>query len=237
MDQGSELIPDLVFRAEGREVLAEARRLDRRGEAGAIAELRIPLGGGFAWDHLAVAVGTVEVDGGSPAEWLDRVHRDPSLQPMDFAVEVSASFPESARERIEGVQLQLFRPGSTEVRAERMLRPGDPPWNLQVSLGLADLAASAGGALPAFVLEHFTLYRDLGPGLPQRSLVDLNANSMVVRALAETSTSRYTVVRGAERETGRTRAQVEETLAAMRSAGQVWQLFVERAADAPPPAP
>jgi hypothetical protein len=184
---------------------------------------------GVTWDRIAVAVGTAEVDGGSPADWLDRIHRDSSLQPMDFAIEVSASIPASARERIEGVQVQLLRPGSNEVRAERMLRPGDPAWNLRVSLGLADLAASAGGELPRFVLEAFTVYHDLGPGLPQRTLVDLNANSAVVRALAETAASRYTVVRGTEREAGRTRAQVEEALPRLRAAGQVWQLFVEAA--------
>jgi hypothetical protein len=236
MDQGSDEIPDLIFRAESHELLTEPRRLARRGEAGAAAELRVPPGSsGTSWDHLAVALGTTEVDGGTPAEWLDRVHRDPSLQPMDFAVQVSASFPASARDRIEGVHVALLHPGDATARAERMIRPGDPPWNLRVSLGLGELAAisgqGSGGALPTFVLESYTGYHDLGAGLPERTLLDLNSDSAVVRALAETAASRYTLVHGTAREAGKTRAEAEEAIGRLRSAGEVWQLFVEAPAD------
>ncbi len=236
VDRGSDVVPEMVFHAEAHDLLPGAARLARRGAPGASLELAVPAGDPrVAWDQMAVALGAVAVEGGTPEEWLDRVHRDPTLQPLDFSLQVSASFPDSARQRIEGVQVRLTKEGETAVRAERLLRPADPPWNVTLSLPLGELARATGG-LPSFALEHYTVYQDLGPGQPQRALVSLNDRDARVRALAETADSRYTVVHGEAREAGRTRAQVEEILGRLRAAGGGWQLYVDPPVD-PAPAP
>lgn len=240
--RGSDAVPGLIFEAQGQDLAAGGRAFDASGGPGARAALPLPeWHGREPWDDLVVSPGKVQVQGGTPEEWLDRVHRDPSLLAHTFGLKVEVLVPPAGKDLIDLIQLRLFSAGADTPREQRALRPADPPWDLQVQMTLAELAG-ASGKLPQLFIEHYSVYKDGSPGLPQRTPVTLNTKDLLLQALVETAGGRYILEHGGAREDGAdhkglARTEAEQRLAALRTGGETWSLYLAPAQPSQPAQP
>ena len=228
VDRGRGIVPGLVFDAEAREVLAGPRRLGAAGAGDDVCSVDIePHRPGVQWDDVALSLGKTTVVGVTAKEWLDRIHSDPSLSPAPLVVTANVLFPADAR--IDYVQLRQLHGG--KVESEMQVRRSDPPVKISLQTSLAELAGrSSSGDGSGSVLEFYSVYADIGPGLPQRMALSRNQRSLVVQALLETAESRYTIEHGAanQREVGKTVAEAQVLLEQCKASGELWRLFALR---------
>jgi len=235
VERGMGLVPGMVFAAERHALSTTPTVLEKRGIAGdALALSLAPTSLEPDWDDLVIAVGDVRVLGGSPEDWLNRIHADPSLQPAPFTVAVEVLVP--ANDRVDYVQLTLLRGGAPTTH-QTQLRPGMPAWPVTMQLTLAELASAAGRPQP-FAIEWYTVYKDEGPGFPQQLVLTRDRDTQVLQALVEAPDCRYTIEWGAGlRESDRDRAATEALIAARRQDGQTWRLFAVKKATPNEPDP
>ncbi len=222
-------VAGMVFEAEEQE-LARAQRLEPKA---AVTFPIAPRGSIQSWDDTVVALGPVRVDGGSPEDWLDRVHRDPSLQPQAFQVRVQPVLPAQGAERVQFLRLRLYRDGEAAPREERQLLPAAGALELPVRMTLAELAGSAGQAA-TFSLEYDCLYADGGASLPQRVAIDPEVRDLPLLALLEAPGATYRV----EHDGGKPeldRAAAAELIERLRGEGKRWRVYALTQRPAEPP--
>ena len=209
-------VAGMVFEAEEQE-LARGQRLDPRGTV----SLPVTPRGIESWDETVVLLGPARVDGGTPEEWLDRVHRDPSLQPEAFHVKLQAIIPATGADRLQLLRLRLFRDGEAAPREERELLPGSGPLGLPVRMTLAELAGEGG---TGFSLEYDSLFTDGGASLPQRVALDPGTRDLPLLALIETPGATYRVEHGGTPEE-LDRASAAALVSRLRQEGKRWRVY------------
>ncbi len=239
-----EAFPDLaqIFDAEEIDVLPEAVVLATRGdEAGkdrttlAFSPRRLAV-----WNETVVLPGPLLVQGGSAQEWLDRVHRDPTLTPAELSLALEL-VPVQGAEQIQILRLRLFRAGEARLRQEWELTPTQATVTRAARLTLDELAGREGRA-PSFDLEYDCVYRNGGVSLAQRLAVDPDQAHVVLRPVVETPNSVYLVTYSGA--AGEERAELPRGEAArlveeLRVRGASWRIYPqERPAPEPEvPAP
>jgi hypothetical protein len=224
----------LIFDAEEHALQVPADGLAAKGTwTGRVEASRIT-----GWDSTVVAVGPVRVQGGTADDWLNAVNRDPSLQPQPFRISVSLTVPSANADRVELVQVRLFKQGEAAPRQELRMLPASAPVDLQINLSLEELMGREGQAA-AFFLEYETLHKDGSLSMPQRLPISLSDRSLVLVALVEAPGCVYMVVH--RDATGEHRPEQDRAASAalveqLRGAGAMWQIYARRP-DAPPVTP
>jgi hypothetical protein len=217
LDEGR--LAGMVFDVEEQTLLTAQRFEAKTGTSAPLAPKRLS-----SWDETVITPPSLRVDGGSVDDWLDRVHRDPSLQPQTFHVQVQPVIPAAGAARVQLVELHLYRDDEAAPRLEPTLLPSAATFDLQVRMTLAELAGSA-GAPPTFSLEFDTLYTDGGKSLPQRIAVDPTTRTLPILVLVESPGATYRVQHdGADEVLSREAAktlidQLKQT------SGKHWQVF------------
>lgn len=228
-------LPGLVFDVEEHELVSgSGQPIAPLGTwSGAVAPERIA-----GWDEAVLSVGPIRIDGGAPDTWLDRVNRDPSLQPQPVKIRVALTVPALVADRVELVQVRLMREGEATPRQEHRLTPGRDPLEMAVDLTLAELTAAAN--TPPLYLEYETLQRDGRLSLPQRLAIRPTQRDLVVVALADLDNSIYTIdaqtAEGTTREEGDRARAVETVERLMQTPSARWQVYA-RSGAAPTPVP
>jgi hypothetical protein len=221
LDRGP--VEGMVFDAEDIDLLPGGRRLAAKGKDGAKVTLPVTPSSIALWDDTVVVPGVLSVDAGSPEEWLDRVNRDPSLQPHEFSVAVTLSIPQGGADRLQLVTAKVFRDGDPAIRDQRQILPASGPYSLTVRMSLAELMGQ-GGKRPGFSLEYVSVYADGTLSLPQRVALDPDASTLIIPVLAELPDSVYTV----DSTDGRTtlaRPGAMRVITRLRNEGKHWNIY------------
>ncbi len=230
------VFPEMVFDAEAVVFLPSGHEFPQKSDPQAAVDF--PLNPTRTdWNHASVALGTIHASAGTSDDWLNRVNRDPSLQPQRFVVHVDLVIPDSAKPVLGAVQLKLYRDGETLPRKDRQVVPSAPAWDLPVDMTLAELMG-AGGQRATYSLEYYSIYQDGSLGLAQRVELDPSASELPLMVLRETAATRYTVVYdddNGEQQMQGDRATSEAAIAKLRLAGRRWKLFAQE--PQAPPAP
>jgi hypothetical protein len=151
------------------------------------------------------------------------VHRDPSLQPQTFHVQVQPVIPAAGAARVQLVELHLYRDGEAAPRLEPTLLPTAGTFDLQVRMTLAELAGQ-GGAPPTFSLEYDTLYTDGTKSLPQRIAVDPTTSTLPILVLLESPGATYRVQHDGTDEV-LAREAAKTLIDQLKAQGKHWQVF------------
>lgn len=228
----------MVYEAESQRL--PATRLETRGSGGETASFPLGAQRMAAWDNTVLEPGMLSVQAGTAQEWLDRVHRDPSMQPYDFRVQVNLSVPPSGRDRVQLVRAKLLKLGDPAVRSQVDLLPSAASQTVPVRVRLEELMGS-GGRGAAFAFEYETLYTDETFSLPQRKLIDLDRDNILLRALVEPPGCTYTVESespsGTERTEAASRQAAAQLIDRLRREGRTWDLFAKAPAPVEPVGP
>jgi hypothetical protein len=231
-----EVFPEMVFDAEGVIFLTSGHEFPPKNDPQAAVDF--PLKPTRTdWNHASVALGTIHANAGTADDWLNRVNRDPSLQPQQFVIHVDLIIPDSAKQVLGAVQLKIYLDGEAAPRKDRQVVPSAPAWDLPVDMTLAELMGT-GGQRATFSLEYYSIYQDGSLGLAQRVELDPSGSELPLMVLRETAATRYTVVyddESGEHQMRGDRAAVEATIANLRQAGRRWKLFAQE--PQAPPAP
>lgn len=223
----------MIFEVEEHAIAPPAQGLAARGTwATRIEANRIS-----GWDNTVVALGPVSVQGGTADDWLNAVNRDPSLQPQPFRVSVAVTIPSASADRVELVQLRLFKQGDPAPRQELRILPASPPVDLLVNMTLEELMGREGQPTTFFV-EYETLHKDGSFSMPQRMAVNLSDRSLILVALAEAPGCVYMVVHrdaSGEQRPEQDRAASATLVARLRSEGKLWQIYARRPDVTPDP--
>jgi hypothetical protein len=182
----------------------------------------------LAWDATVVETGQLKVQGGTPKDWLDRVNRDPSLQPHDIQLQLEPVISSAIKDRVQLMRLHLFKDGDPKVRSSLELTPNSGATKLKVPVTMAELAVEGGQR--TFSVEYETVASDGNTSLPQRVAIDPDATSLVVQAIVETPKSIFTVEYDGDN--GVTRKELDRKAAAdlmneLRSKGGHWRFSVK----------
>jgi len=231
VDRGA--LAGIVFDAERIDLLPQGQPLAAKPEPTAAATLPFTPKLVSAWDETVVVPGVIGVEPEAPADWLNRVNRDPSLQRHQFRVQVLPSIPAAGADRIQLINLRVLKAGDAATREERQLLPSADPTDLVVHLTLAELAGSAGEP-PVLSLEYDALYTNGKLSLPQRVALDPGVSNVVLPIVVETPTSRYTVSHdGTQEETDR--AGAVALIDRLRADGKRWNVYASEPAPEPDP--
>lgn len=187
------------------------------------------------WDTTVVETGQLKVDGGTPDDWLNRVNRDPSLQPHDMQYQLQPVISPAIQNRVQLMRLRLFRAAKPKVLSSLEFSPASPAPKLKIPISMEQLAV--GGVGRNYSVEYETVAADGNISLPQRVAINPDSAILVVQAIVETPKSIFTFEY--EGEHGITRQELDREGAAglidqLRSHGKTWTFSVkEPPADAP----
>jgi hypothetical protein len=237
LDTGS--LPGTIWEAEEIDLVSQGARVLAGRDEGDGHRLTLPISQSTIafWNETLIQIGQVKVEGGSPTDWLHRVHQDPSLQAAEFALRLEAlSTPGDAD--VQSIRLRILKAGTPDVRQEREIRPADGmiAWPLRMTL---DELAGLDGDRARFVLEYDCVFHDGRISLTQRIAVDLEGAPLLLRPLVETPRSTFTVeVSRPARETRESlsREQVEELIGRLVASGGEWRVYAREEAR-PDPSP
>ena len=182
----------------------------------------------LAWDATVVETGQLKVQGGAPQDWLDRVNRDPSLQPREIQLQLEPVISSAIRDRVQLMRLHLFKDGDPKVRNSLELTPSSPAPKLKIPVSMAELAVEGGQR--NFSVEYETVASDGSISLPQRVAIDPDATNLPIQAIVETPKSIFTVEYDGD--AGVTRKELDRKAAAdlmddLRSKGGHWRFSVK----------
>ncbi|MET0693327.1 MAG: hypothetical protein ABWY56_05320, partial [Propionibacteriaceae bacterium] len=220
----------MVFDAEPLDLLPAEQVLAPRDDPAATVAYEVQPQRIAVWNDTAVSMGTIKVDGGTVQEWLDRVTRDPSLQPQRHSVKITPVVPAGADVKV--IRLKLLAEGETGVRQSLDILPTGTT-DLAIELRLADLAA-AGGKPLSFTLEYDCEYGNGALSLPQRIALSPTVQQLPLSVLWEQPKSIFKVEHGLPGadptvDDKLERAAAEDVIAQARTRGERWKVYARLA--------
>jgi hypothetical protein len=228
LDRGSE--SGMILDSERINVLPSGTQLAPQADDKSKSTFQIAPQHLVGWDTTVVEPGIVKVTAGTAQDWLDRINRDPSLQPHEFRVQLQVLASDAIRPNVQLVRVRLFKDGDTAVRSKLDIPPASAATTLHVSMTLAELMGDAGKA-PAFSLEYETLAADGSLSPTQRVPVTEGVANLQLRAMVPTPKTIYTIDQdGAKQDISR--ADLDALISQLQTAGKHWEIFTrEPAAD------
>ncbi len=227
-------LSDMILAAEAHQLLPSPQILAPRPDASSKVSFPVEPKTLSAWDQTLVESGQLRVQSGSVDDWLNRVHRDASLQPYDFKAKLQIVAPASIRDRVQLLRLRLFRDQSSAERGRLDVTPDAAAPALNVSMTLEELVSS-GANVSLFSVEYETLSHEGVFSLPQRVKVS-PGDTLVLRALVESPGSTITVEYqgpgGPVRE-DLDRAAADQLISRLRGEGKHWEVYVKQKAAEP----
>jgi hypothetical protein len=227
-------LSDMILAAEAHQLLPSPQILAPRPDASSKVSFPVEPTTLSAWDQTLVESGQLRVQGGSIDDWLNRVHRDASLQPYDFKAKLQIVAPASIRDRVQLLRLRLFRDPSSAERGRLDVTPDAASPVLNISMTLEELVSSDTSA-NSFSVEYETLSQEGVFSLPQRVKVN-PGDTLVLRALVESPGSTITVdyqgPDGPLRE-DLDRAAADQLISRLRGEGKHWEVYVKQKAAEP----
>ena len=227
-------LSDMILAAEAYQLLPSPQILAPRPDASSKVSFPVEPKTLSAWDQTLVESGQLRVQSGSVDDWLNRVHRDASLQPYDFKAKLQIVAPASIRDRVQLLRLRLFRDQSSAERGRLDVTPDAASPVLNISMTLEELVNSDANA-SSFSVEYETLSQEGVFSLPQRVKVN-PGDTLVLRALVESPGSTITVdyqgPGGPVRE-DLDRAAADQLISRLRGEGKHWEVYVKQKAAEP----
>ena len=222
-------LSDLILDAEVQQLLPSGGSLAARAEAAGKIAFPVEPKVLSAWDHTLIEPGQLRVQGGSVDDWLNRVHRDTSMQPYDFLVKLQIVAPTSIRDHVQLLRLRLYKDQDNTERSRLDLTPETVAPGLSIPMTLEELASSGANA-SSFSVEYETLSQDGVFSLPQRIKVS-PGDTLVLRALVEGPRALLTVEyqgpSGPVRE-DLERPAAEQLINRLRGEGKHWEVYVKQ---------
>jgi hypothetical protein len=222
-------LSDLIFDAEVQQLLPSGCSLAPRPEAEGKISFPVEPKVLSAWDQTLVEPGQLRVQGGSVDDWLNRVHRDASMQSYNFQVKLQLVAAAAIRDRVQLLRLRLYKDQDNTERSRLDITPEAVAPVLNIPMTLAELASS-GTEVSSFSVEYETLSQDGAFSLPQRLRVS-PGDTLVLRALVEGPgallTVEYQGARGMVREELE-RAAAEQLINRLRGEGGHWEVYVRQ---------
>ncbi|MEM7481956.1 MAG: hypothetical protein AAF481_12345 [Acidobacteriota bacterium] len=174
------------------------------------------------WDETVPQVGKITVQGGTPQQWLDRVHEDPSITQAEFVLPLNR-VPVVGDEQLQTLRVRLFEADAGAPREEIELSAAELPKDWFIPLTLKELA----GELPDLFLEYDCVTADGEISLPQRQGVNPKSSSTVhLRPAIPGPHSVFDLETGSDREEGLDLETAARRVQELQSAGATWKLFV-----------
>jgi hypothetical protein len=226
LDRGSE--SGMILDSETFDLSPPGGQLAPQSQPAASATFKVEPERLVGWDSTVVEPGAVKVSGGKAQDWLDRINRDPSLQPHEFAVQLQLLAADAIRPQVQLVRVRLFKDGDSAVRTHLDIPVAMSQQTLQVTMTLAELMGEAGKA-PDFSIEYETLAADGSLSPTQRVAVAENVSNLQLRAMVPTPQTIYTLDQdGAMQDIAR--ADLDAMIPQLRSQEKHWEIFTREPA-------